>query len=132
MSINSSVSPGDLRPPCARGTAGREAGGGPGCSSSRKNARRGVRGRLSPTRVEDRSEGRQPFVDVPAHQELIGRAALELDQLELIGVDRCLLVGSRRLDAATDVGQRITQPRADPPRRGGVAGAQLEARGDRA
>ena len=76
--------------------------------------------------VEDRAEGRQPFVDVPAHQELVSCAALELDQLELIGVDRRLLVRLRRLDAATDVGQRIAQPRANPPHRRRVARAQLE------
>ena len=76
--------------------------------------------------VEDRAEGRQPLVDVSAHQELVSCAALQLDQLELIGVGRGLLVRVRRLDAATDVGQRIAQPRADPPRRRRVARAQLE------
>jgi hypothetical protein len=63
---------------------------------------------------------------VSAHQELVCGAALELDQLELIGASRCLLIGSRRLDPATDVGEGIAQPRADSPRRGGVRLAQLE------
>ena len=40
-------------------------------------------------------------------QELVTRAALQLDQLERLGIGRCFLVRMRRLNATTDVRQRI-------------------------
>ena len=125
MSISSS---------CSRGTVGRRAfvepqAAQPQASAAEQKAqerapRRGRQGEPHP--VEDRAEGQEALVNVPAHQELVGRAALQIDQLELVGAGRRLLVRTRRLDAPAYVRQGIAQPRAGAPCRRGINGPQLE------